>query len=151
VSTTRVSFFPKYSVVNKQEKRSRNQENGRKEKEENEKEETEERGRKSRLSGTASTRREKSAETPLAAVNLSLANRGPSRRSGGTAKSTSSSFYYQVRKSRSGFLLVNFFLKAKYNEKRWLFCDGLNNKIWTFCTCTDIFLMQKDCDSKAFQ
>ncbi len=74
--------------------------NGRKEKEEEE-EETEEHGRKSRLACTASTRREKAAETPLAAVNLSLANRGPSRRSGGTAKSTSSSFYYQVRKFRS--------------------------------------------------
>jgi hypothetical protein len=104
VSTTRVSFFPKYSVVNKQEKRGRNQENERKEKEEDE-EETEEHGRKSRLAGTASTRRKKSAETPLAAVNLSLANRGPSRRSGGTAKSTSSSFYYQVRKSTSGFFI----------------------------------------------
>ncbi len=69
-----------------------------------EEEETEEHGRKSRLAGTASTRREKSAETPLAAVNLSLANRGPSRRSGGTAKSTSSSFYYQVRKLRPGHL-----------------------------------------------
>ncbi len=118
MSTTRVSFFPKYSVVNKQEKRSRNQENERKkeEKEKKEKkeeeEETEEHGRKSRLSGTASTRREKSAETPLAAVNLSLANRGPSRRSGGTAKSTSSSFYYQVRSSEHEFLFVNFFKGA---------------------------------------
>jgi hypothetical protein len=105
VSTTRVSFFPKYSVVNKQEKRSRNQENGRKKEEEEEEKESEEHGRKSRLAGTASTRREKSAETPLAAVNLSLANRGPSRRSGGTAKSTSSSFYYQVRKLRPGIFI----------------------------------------------
>jgi hypothetical protein len=111
VSTTRVSFFPKYSVVNKQEKRSRNQENARKEEKDmkEEEEETEEHGRKSRLAGTASTRRGKSAETPLAAVNLSLANRGPSRRSGGTAKSTSSSFYYQVRKSKSGILIGELF------------------------------------------
>jgi hypothetical protein len=139
VSTTRVSFFPKYSVVNKQEKRSRNQENGRKEKEEEE-EETEEHGRKSRLAGTASTRREKSAETPLAAVNLSLANRVPSRRSGGTAKSTSSSFYYQVRKSRPG-IFIGELLHGIISQKG-IFCKGLNDKVWTFCTMQRIFFMQ---------
>jgi hypothetical protein len=115
VSTTRVSFFPKYSVVNKQEKRTRNQEIGKKEKKEEE-EETEEHGLKSRLAGTASTRRGKSAETPLAAVNLSLANRGPSRRSGGTAKSTSSSFYYQVRKHKKEYFVKGLILKFGLSE-----------------------------------
>ncbi len=94
-----------------------------------EEEETEEHGRKSRLAGTASTRREKSAETPLAAVNLSLANRGPSRRSGGTAKSTSSSFYYQVRKLRPGIFILEL-LQGIVSQQR-IFCKGLRNKIWT--------------------
>ncbi len=132
MSTTRVSFFPKYSVVNKQEKRGRNQENRRKEKEkekEEEEEETEEHSRKSRLAGTASTRREKSAETPLAAVNLSLANRVPSRRSGGTAKSTSSSFYYQVRKLWPGIFIVEL-LQGIVSQQR-IICKALRNKIWT--------------------
>jgi predicted heme/steroid binding protein len=91
VSTTRVSFFPKYSVVNKQEKRCSSKQ-GMKEK--NLEQLEEENGRKSRLSVAD--------DGLVAAVNPSLAYRGgPSRPSGGdTARSTSSSFFYQVRRPR---------------------------------------------------